>query len=106
VVNAEYNPHEADRLAEPELPRLRAELAGHGVTLYDGADAPERLAQLRILYEPYLHSLSRRLLMTLPPWIHAERKKDNWQGSPWDHLIQARALEHPGHVGRKADDHF
>jgi len=103
VVNAQYDPHDAGRLATKDLTRLRADLAGHGVTLYDGADAPERLAELRILYEPYLHSLSRWLLMTLPPWIHAERKKDNWQASPWDHLIQARALEHPG---RPVDDHF
>jgi hypothetical protein len=41
--------------------------------------------------------------MTLPPWIHTDRKKDNWQGGPWDRAIQARALERPG---RAADDHF
>jgi len=115
VVNAEYSPHDADRLTTAELTRLRTELAGHGVglgvtvgvtpgvPLDDGSDASGRLAELRILYEPYLHSLSRRLLMTLPPWIHAERKKDNWQGGPWDRAIQARALERPG---RAADDHF
>jgi hypothetical protein len=56
-----------------------------------------------VLYEPYLHSLSGRLLMTLPPWIHTERNKDNWQASPWDRVIQARALERPRRV---ADDHF
>jgi len=103
VVKAEYNPHDTGRLAAADLARLRTELAGHGVTLYDGVDAPERLAELRVLYEPYLYSLSRRLLMTLPPWVHTERKKDNWQGGPWDRAIQARALEHPGHA---ADDHF
>ncbi len=103
VVNAQYSPHEAGRLAENDLTRLRADLAGHGVTLCADADALERLTGLRILYEPYLQSLSRRLLMTLPPWIHADRKKDNWQASPWDSVIQARALEHPGRV---ADDHF
>jgi len=58
---------------------------------------------LRILYEPYLYALSRRLLMTLPPWIHADPKKDNWKSGPWDRAIQARALEHPGHP---IDDHF
>ncbi len=103
VVNAQYNPHDVGRLAAADLTRLRAELSERGVTLYDGADAPERLAKLRILYEPYLHSLSRRLLMTLPPWLPADRKKDNWQGGPWDRAIQARALERPGHA---ADDHF
>ncbi len=107
VVKAEYSPHDAGRLTAADLARLRAELAQHGVTLVvtlnDGADASERLAELRVLYEPYLQSLGRRLLMTLPPWIHADRKKDNWQGGPWDGAIQARALEHPG---RPADDHF
>jgi hypothetical protein len=103
VVNAEYSPHDVDRLTAEDLTRLRTDLAGHGVGLYDGADAPERLAALQILYEPYLHSLSRRLLMTLPPWIQTDRKKDNWQGGPWDRAIQARALERPG---RAADDHF
>jgi hypothetical protein len=123
VLKAEYSPHDAGRLTAADLARLRVELATHGVTLNDGtnndgatndgatnegaksagADAPERLAELRLLYEPYLYALSRRLLMTLPPWIHADRKKDNWQGGPWDRAIQARALEHPG---RAADDHF
>jgi hypothetical protein len=105
VVNAEYSPHDGDRLTTADLTRLRSELAGRGVTLYDGADAAERLAELRLRYEPYLQALGRRLLMTLPPWIDTDRKKDNWQGGPWDRAIQARALEHPGH-GRAADDHF
>jgi hypothetical protein len=103
VVNAEYSPDDEGRLTAADLTRLRTELAQHGVTLNDGAETPERLAELRILYEPYLYSLSRRLLMTLPPWINTDRKKDNWQGGPWDLAIQARALEHPG---RAADDHF
>ena len=113
VVNAEYSPHNADRLPAADLIRLRAELAKHGVTLNEGADnnaadnngadVPDRLAELRLLYEPYLHSISGRLLMTLPPWIPMEHKKDNWQSSPWDRAIQARALESPR---RAADDHF
>jgi len=107
VVNAEYSPHDADRLVAADLARLHEGLAGHGVSLRsapnDDEDAPDPLAELRLLYEPYVQSLSRRLLMTLPPWIPAERKKDNWQAGPWDSAIQARALEHPG---RAADDHF
>ena len=108
VVNAEYSPHNADRLPAADLIRLRVDLAKHGVTLNDGADSngadvPDRLAELRLLYEPYLHSISGRLLMTLPPWIPTEHKKDNWQSSPWDRAIQAQALESPK---RAADDHF
>ena len=115
VVNAQYSPHDTDRLTAPDLTRLRTALAQHGVTLSfaqgvsadaapnDGADAPERLMELRVQYEPYLHALSRRLLMTLPPWVHSDHVKDNWQSGPWDRAIQARALERPG---RQVDDHF
>jgi len=102
-VNAQYSPHDADRLTAADLSRLRTELAQGKVALSGGADPPERLAKLRMLYEPYVQALSRRLLMTLPPWVPTERKKDNWKSSPWDSLIQARALEHPGRAG---DDHF
>jgi hypothetical protein len=107
VVNAQYSPHDLDRLPAEDRHRLKTELAWRGVTLTavnsDKADAPDRLAELRDVYEPYLHALSRRLLMTLPPWIHKNRVKDNWQGGPWDRAIQARALEHPG---RPVEDHF
>ncbi|MGA7557722.1 MAG: potassium channel family protein [Terriglobales bacterium] len=114
VANAEYSPHDLDRLTAADRARLKTELAWRGVTLSAAknkdqdkdeanADAPDRLNQLREVYEPYLHALSRRLLMTLPPWIHNTRIKDNWQGGPWDRAIQARALEHPGHP---TDDHF
>jgi hypothetical protein len=106
VVNAKYSPDDAGRLYPENLVQLRTHLSGHGVNFYDGEDAAARIADLRILYEPYLYSLSRRLLMTLPPWIPAEHKKDNWQGGPWDRAIQARALENPGHAARVTDDHF
>ncbi|MFI5113648.1 MAG: potassium channel family protein [Terriglobales bacterium] len=103
VVNAEYSPHDADRLTVADRTRLKTELAWRSVTLSDKADAPERLAELRAVYESYVHGLSRRLLMTLPPWIHGNRMKDNWQGGPWDRAIQARSLERPR---RAAEDHF
>jgi hypothetical protein len=103
VVNAQYSPDDVDRLTDADRTRLKTELAWRGVGLNDKPDAPERLGELRLVYEPYLNALGRRLLLTLPPWIHKERHKDNWQGGPWDRAIQARALEHPGHA---ADDHF
>jgi hypothetical protein len=103
VVNAQYSPDDAGRLTGEDLTTLRTRLAAHGVTFNDGGDTADRLAELRVLYEPYAYSLSRWLLMTLPPWVHADYKKDNWQGGPWDRAIQARALEHPGHP---VEDHF
>jgi hypothetical protein len=72
----------------------------------------EKLKYLRTLYEPYALGLARNLLITLPPWIPAEKKKDNWQAGPWDRAIQARSLAGLGHVGhkeevaQKIDDHF
>ena len=107
VVNAQYSPHDAVRLTAEDRIRLRKDLSQHGVTLSeppsDGSDENDKLEQLRVLYEPYLYALSRRLLMTLPPWVATDRRKDNWQGGPWDRAIQARALERPG---RTVDDHF
>lgn len=103
VVDAQYSPHDPERLTDENLASLRTDLAKHGVALSLGGDTTERLAELRLLYEPYLQALSRRLLMPLPPWVPSDHKKDNWQGSPWDVAIQARALEHPGHA---VDDHF
>lgn len=103
VVNARYDPHMPERLTAEDLGRLRKELAQHGVTLNDSADAAERLAELRALYEPYVDAIANRLYFMLPPWIHSEHRKDNWQASPWDQAIQARALEHPG---RPVDEHF
>jgi ion channel len=103
VLNAQYSPHDAERNTAEDLKRMRAELAQHGVSFYDGADASERLAELRALYEPYVYALARRLFMTLPAWVRPEYRKDNWQGGPWDRAIQARALERPGH---RVDDHF
>jgi ion channel len=103
VINAEYYPHDSDRLPPEEEQRLRADLARQGVTLATGPQAEEHLLELRALYEPYAQALSRRLYMTLPPWIRNEQRKDNWQGGPWDRAVQARALERPG---RQTDDHF
>ena len=103
VVRAQYSPHDAERNTAADLKRMREELAAHGVRFYDGPDASERLAELRVLYEPYVYAISRTLLITLPPWVRPEYKKDNWQSGPWDRAIQARALERPG---RAVDDHF
>jgi len=103
VVNSVYSPHDEERLTPENRERLKTELAWRGVTINDKSGAAEKLAELRAVYEPYLQGLSRRLHMTLPPWIHSTRMKDNWQGGPWDRAIQARALEHPGHG---PDDHF
>jgi len=109
VVNARYDPHVPDRLPEPDLVRLRQVLAESGLKLRDGAEFDEKLAHLCSMYEPYVQGIARNLLITLPPWIHPEKKKDNWEAGPWDRAIQARSLAGPGRraeQSRQMDDHF
>jgi hypothetical protein len=103
VVNARYNPGAPDRLSAPDLDRLRQKLAERGVKLGEGAAFEEKLSHLRSLYEPYAVAIALNLSITLPPWIHPEKQKDNWQAGPWDRAIQARSLA--GRV-QSMDDHF
>jgi hypothetical protein len=92
VVNARYDPGVADRLPATELQRLRQKLAEHSLKLLDGSDAEQKLAHLRSQYEPYAQAIARNLFITLPPWIHTDKKRDNWEAGPWDRAIQARGL--------------
>jgi hypothetical protein len=103
VVNARYDPHIADRLPAQELARLRQALSERGLRLRDSVEAEQKLAHLRSLYEPYAEAIARNLFIILPPWIHSEKRKDNWQGGPWDRAIQAKSL---GERVQKMDDHF
>ena len=100
VMGAQYMAEAPDRLSPSELQRLREKLAVRGIQLRTGNE--DELSRLRSLYEPYAQALATRLRITLPPFL-AEPKKDNWQGGPWDKLIQAKGL-----AGRakSMDDHF
>jgi hypothetical protein len=80
---------------------LRARLADTPVIPEPSGDFEARLAELRLLYEPYAQALAAFLLFELPPWVHAQPRRDNWQGGPWDKLLSARR-EH-AHLG---EDHF
>jgi len=90
VVNAQYDPRSPDRLSAAELARLRKALSDKNLKLREGIEAEEKLAALRAMYEPYVNALAHSLLIALPPWLHAERKLDNWQVAPWDEAIAAR----------------
>ena len=110
VVYASYDPNIPDRLPAAELLRLQQTLEELGVKLLSrGAESEQKLAQLRALYEPYAQGIARNLLINLPPWIHPEKRKDNWQSGPWDRAIQARSLAgltSTQQQRRKADEHF
>jgi Ion channel len=103
VVNADYNPHAADRLGTEQLDELRKTLIAAGLRIKQDEQADQKLLKLRSLYEPYCEALARRLLLTLPGWVHPEKKKDNWQSGPWDRAILAKGL---GEKVRVIDEHF
>jgi hypothetical protein len=90
-------------LSDEELQRLRDGLARQGLKLREEEKAAAKLQTLRSLYEPYAQAMAEKLAIDLPPWIHSEKRKDNWQSGPWDRLIQSRGLAEPVHV---VDDHF
>jgi hypothetical protein len=90
-------------LPPDELLRLRRALAQRGVKVRDTEAAEAKLASLRAKYEPYAQAFAERLLISLPPWMHPERKKDNWEAGPWDRVIQAKGLSDRIQV---FDDHF
>ena len=92
VVNARYDPAAGDRLAASEQDSLRDALAGVGLRLRNDDYGRDKLTKLRSMYEPYVHSTARNLMLTLPPWRFSEKARDNWQAGPWDKLIQARGL--------------
>jgi hypothetical protein len=70
-----------DRLPPENLPRLRKLLERSGVRLEP--DAEERLGDFRRMYEPYVHALSKRLEMPLPPILPPSGALDDWQTSAW-----------------------
>ena len=109
LVSAQYDPLAPARLDAEQLLKLRQALQEHGLRLLESAESEEKLKHLRSLYEPYALAMARNLLVTLPPWIHPEKKKDNWEAGPWDRAIQAMSLAELGHRAeriQKMDDHF
>jgi len=112
VVNAKYDSAAPDRLPEAEWTALRDALSAAGLRLRSDEYGRDKLTKLRSMYEPYVHSTARNLMLTLPPWRFTQRTRDNWQAGPWDKLIQSRGL---AALGGKAplqqrsagvDDHF
>jgi hypothetical protein len=49
--------------------------------LHEGEASGVKLVELRGMYEPYIHALSIYFQVSIPPWIDAEKRPDNWQGN-------------------------
>jgi hypothetical protein len=76
------------RMPDAEMAELRAWLKSAGVPLREGPEADARLTELRDLYSPYAHQLSRVLLMTLPPTLPPAKARYNWQTTQWGKTAQ------------------
>ena len=84
---------------------LRASLSLSGVKLHGGAEPfEETLTRFDRCMNLTRQRLRFNLLITLPPWVHPEKRKDNWQAGPWDRAIQATAA--PGRARAAAGRSF
>jgi hypothetical protein len=92
-----------DRLPPAELDSLRATLIEAGLKLREGSEVGQKLSQLRRMYEPYVYSLSRHLLIDVSPWIPESDHIDNWQTSAWG---RSKGFQIEGLPGKGIDDHF
>lgn len=77
-----------NRLSSADFARMRDALEQVGLRLHQPQDAEARLAEIRLIYEPFVTALADHLLINLPPWIAATRTVDDWQTSAWDHFAQ------------------
>lgn len=84
------------RLPTADVARLRELLAQANAPLREGEQADAKLAELRLLYEPYVYALSHRLLMELPPWLPSDNEVDAWRSSPWEFAPQGAQVERDG----------
>jgi hypothetical protein len=93
----------ADRLPPEQLAELRQLLAQAGCRLKEGAEAEQRLTELRGMYEPYVQALGGFLRFALSGWLPPQRHRDNWQTSAWE---RASSGATPPCAQARKDDHF
>jgi hypothetical protein len=96
---------------QPEENRLTPEnfvvlcdlLAAEGIVMRERKEIEQRLTELRMMYEPYLYTMSKYFLLSLPPWTPQVTHPDNWQARPWG----ADEGPHPRKRGRRSHEgHF
>jgi hypothetical protein len=68
-----------DRLPPAGFSNLCENLAGLHLRLCGDPASMERLAKIRMLYEPHAHALSTYMRMPLPLWVPEPQKTDYWK---------------------------
>ncbi len=89
IFNTSPLKHDARRLPNEDLARLRSILSDSGVMISSEPGDDGTLLDLRAMYEPYVEVLSRYLMMPLPGWLPKPRATDNWQTSAWENTPAA-----------------
>ena len=89
IFNTSPVKHDGARLPKKDLETLRMVLSDTGVALRNEEGDESTLEELRAMYEPYTHVLSRYLMMPLPGWLPKARASDNWQTSAWENASPA-----------------
>jgi hypothetical protein len=97
-------PSAVSRLPEHEFDRMNEILNSAGLSFMDRGAAYDRLARMRGLYEPYVSSLARFLLMPLPHWLPTKKTLDNWQKSAWERSPLVAAVPGAGHAVGPSED--
>ncbi len=105
------SPPHTDRLPPEDVVHMLGALDRYGVRIFDGGGSIDqrsldKLAELRSMYEPYVHALSDHLLMPLPPWLPAPDAHDAWETTAWEGSASAKStyLIHPDDVSASEED--
>ena len=94
---------EPDRLSEEQFSRTILSLKKAGYKIQATAATRSALDDLRLLYEPYAHSLACLFLIQLPPWEAEKSGHDNWQSHPWKEFLK---LTESRKKSQQMQDHF
>lgn len=94
---------EPDRLSPGDLMELRYRLLAAGLHPQTGDEADRKLAELRLMYEPFVFALSKHFCITLPPWLLQSSHSDNWQTSVWELRIETLR---DTRISRRTEEHF
>jgi hypothetical protein len=90
-----------ERLTPEKLVELRARLADGGLELAEGEAVDRKLAELRQLYEPYVHALAAYFRVSIPLWVAQEKWADNWQVTLWERRATRKVVRK-----REKGEHF